>query len=154
MRVRRYPQYGFEARFPLNVCTNEGLVSGMQPCYFHVNVEPPPPPKKPTKICVMSMNMTKTSLKRIPIHSVKAMKPCCIMAEDKPQWIARAWRLRACGPGSITFIQFTRERACDCTSQGNSNYPNQLNLTIRVARQRLSGWHHHPCLPKKNYLQI
>ena len=51
---------------------------------FNVNSDTPPPKHK---IRVRSMTTTGTSLERIPIHSVKAVKPSCIMAEEN--WSAR-----------------------------------------------------------------
>ena len=112
--------------FTLNICINEGLANGMQPHDLR-SMWIPPPRHQYTKIRVRYVTMTGTSLERIPIHSLKAMKQSCIMTR-------KSWRAKRKN-GRM------RPKWCkSCAPWGNSHYPNQPNsTTLRVVSQRLAS---------------
>ena len=96
---------------------------------FNVNSDTPPPKHK---IRVRSMTTTGTSLERIPIHSVKAVEPSCIMAEEKPECPEKKL------PHAPKWCK-SRTPGSELRAPGEQPLPQPTYLTtLRVARQRLA----------------
>ena len=119
--------------FSIKVCTNEGPVGGMWPSYL-LSMLIQTPRHRNAKICLRSMTMTRTSLEKIAIHSMKITKNQAILWQRKKR---NAWRKK---PQAPKMMQIPKPYS-GLRAPGNSHYPNKINstTTLRIASQRLAS---------------